>query len=338
MSAPRAHGAFIHPVADALCVGGLLSLAALLLVRDPGAAWYRAAVPFLSLFLNMAHFSASTVRLYGRTGAGESAPAFTYLGPLAALAGVSAAIALAPWCGRAVNALYMTWSPWHYSLQAYGLCVLYAHRAGLPPDAGESRALKAAALFPFALSLMSPVPSNGFLDFIVSPEWAARHLPLYEAYAATRRALSVVAVLLPLALFVRLRAKGRAFPFLIPLVLVSNAAWLAVNQTSFDRWWYLVSAAHGLQYLFVVTTVHAREKSAAEGGVAWPHALRFYGACLLLSYALWRCLPYAYGWLGLGYAESLLLVIAAINLHHFVADAYLWSVRSDQRAAQAVLL
>ena len=68
-----------------------------------------------------------------------------------------------------------------------------------------------------------------------------------------------------------------------------------------------------------------------QGALA--HGLRFYGTSLLLAYALFSCLPQAYRWAGFGYVQSLLLVAAAINVHHFVVDAFIWRLGagSDNR-------
>ena len=52
-----------------------------------------------------------------------------------------------------------------------------------------------------------------------------------------------------------------------------------------------------------------------------------------VAYALFSCLPQAYRWAGFSYVDSLLLVAAAINVHHFVVDAFIWRLRagSDNR-------
>jgi hypothetical protein len=57
------------------------------------------------------------------------------------------------------------------------------------------------------------------------------------------------------------------------------------------------------------------------------HVLGFYGASALLGYALFSCLPQAYVLAGFGMIESLVLVAAAINIHHFVVDAFIWRLR-----------
>jgi len=61
------------------------------------------------------------------------------------------------------------------------------------------------------------------------------------------------------------------------------------------------------------------------------HAVWFYGASVALGYALFYCWPYAYVLAGFGAAESMLLVAAVINIHHFIVDRYIWRLGGDRK-------
>ena len=51
------------------------------------------------------------------------------------------------------------------------------------------------------------------------------------------------------------------------------------------------------------------------------------------GYALFYCLPHGYALAGFGLGESMLLVTAAINVHHFIVDGFIWRLgRSDTNA------
>jgi hypothetical protein len=63
------------------------------------------------------------------------------------------------------------------------------------------------------------------------------------------------------------------------------------------------------------------------------HAGGFCLACLLLGYLLFQVWPYAYVAVGFSQAESMLIVVAVINVHHFVADAFSWRLRRDPNYA-----
>ena len=76
---------------------------------------------------------------------------------------------------------------------------------------------------------------------------------------------------------------------------------------------------------------------ANRHNAAW-HAVWFYVTSLLLGYALFRILPWGFSLLGFGMVESMLLVIAAINVHHFIVDAYIWRLRpgdSNRRVVES---
>ena len=59
------------------------------------------------------------------------------------------------------------------------------------------------------------------------------------------------------------------------------------------------------------------------------HVGIFYGASVALAYGLFVLWPDAY--VALGYERMLTaqLVVAVINIHHFVVDAYIWRLRRD---------
>jgi len=83
---------------------------------------------------------------------------------------------------------------------------------------------------------------------------------------------------------------------------------------------------HGLQYLVIVAIFHVKDQSDLpnnERGALY-HAAHFYLFSLALGYGLFYCWPYAFVLVGFGLAESVLLVAAAINIHHFIVDAHIW--------------
>jgi hypothetical protein len=59
----------------------------------------------------------------------------------------------------------------------------------------------------------------------------------------------------------------------------------------------------------------------------------FYTLSLLVGYCLFVGLPTVFGVVGLGGEQTALLVAAAINIHHFVVDGYIW--RSKPKGARS---
>src|SRR5208283_5133468 len=54
---------------------------------------------------------------------------------------------LLPW----IFTIYLTWSPWHYSGQNYGLFMMFARRAGADPDTSTRRALYSAFIVSYLI-------------------------------------------------------------------------------------------------------------------------------------------------------------------------------------------
>jgi len=149
---------FVSPAFDYLLIGGLLSWVA-------GGILYWGGFnfpdndPFLwwaILVSNWAHFAASTVRLYTKPGAVKTWPFLTLGFPLIAVAVVTAALVVGEPVGRYLFALYLVWSPYHYSRQAYGLSVMYAYRSGSALETADKRWILWACLIPFFWTLIHP--------------------------------------------------------------------------------------------------------------------------------------------------------------------------------------
>jgi hypothetical protein len=328
---------FVHPVFDYLVIGGGLSLAvAAVVLRYPQYPQVigLSTLAFLILVSNSAHFAASTVRLYTKPGTFQALPRLTMVVPLGSLAALTACIAWAERVGADVQGLTLTWSPFHYAAQAYGLALLYAYRAGCVLAPRDKHLLKAASLLPFFYVV---VGSEGLgLDWLVPADVLT--LPRVDAslrflaeWLPWASAAAVVLVYL-----VVWRRIGRPLPLISALLLATNGVWWLVLDPRGAFIWATVF--HGLQYLAITTVFHVREQAAQaenrHGGLY--HAAWFYGASLLLGYGLFYCLPWAYAWAGFGLLQSVALVVAAINIHHFVVDAFIWRTRKGDSNRQIV--
>jgi hypothetical protein len=137
------------------------------------------------------------------------------------------------------------------------------------------------------------------------------------------------------------RSAGGPLPVISLLAILTNAAWFVLFPLVQGFVW--VTVFHGVQYLAIAAVFHAREQMARPGnrhGAAW-HAAVYYGISLLLGYGLFHCWPEFYTLLGFGAAESVLMVVAAINIHHFIVDAYVWKLRpgdSNRRVVEGPVM
>jgi len=338
---------FVGPAFDLLVIAGGLSfpLAAWLLYDGrSAAALIGLSIPVVALLVNQAHFAASTVRLYTKPGAFETLPFLTRWLPLVTLALLSVSVALAGEVGRHLWALSLTWSPFHYAAQTFGLASMYCYRSGCPLSSGERRALRWACLLPFFKAFLGGTGAGYGLGWLVPAGVVAGDPLFFALFQGAVRFLDVAVFAAPLALFAWLAwrpagsaragdpapARRTGMPLASLVVMLANGTWFVL----FDYYDAFVWATvlHGLQYLAIVAVFHARDHAppAASGGrgalrqVAW-----FYALCVALGYGLFQCWPWAYRLAGFGAVESTLMVIGVINVHHFVVDAYIWRLRRD---------
>jgi hypothetical protein len=330
---------FVHPLFDYMLIGGGLSL-----IVIPIAYIYsgeRALVsldllPWFILLSNSAHFAASTVRLYTKPGSRQALPFLTMAFPLVTIAILTVCFLFADRTGPLLQAIYLSWSPFHYAAQAYGLAVMYSFRSGCQLGVMHKRMLWWIAIIPFVRVLLQSADKHFLWWFIPNPTAVAVppwSLPLQAAVML----LGLLALLLPVILYISVwRSKAGTMPLISLLVVITNGMWFIVF-THYDGFvWGTVF--HGLQYLCIATIFHVREQRARADNRhgSLYHVVWFYGASLLLGYGLFNCWPQAYILLGFGPAESVLLVIAVVNIHHFIVDAYIWKMKPGDSNRQVI--
>ena len=349
MSAPASTGneaqgpsiigrAFVHPVFDLLVIGGALSLIVIaILFGVRGFTGERVSEDItlaLMLMVTSVHFAASTVRLYSKPGGFEQLPIMTMIFPALSFAVVGVALLAPELVGKNLYILYLSWSPYHYAAQNFGLSSMYAARSGMPLAGGQRRLLWWTCMLPFAYSFLSGQQSG--LGWVLAPSFFVDHPPFLELREAIILVLRFAIFIVPLVLFVWVRKQtGRTLPLIVLSLLVSNGVWWVVLQYYAAFFWATVF--HGLQYIAIVLIFHLRDHPPSGAGKAawvWP-SLKFYGACLVLAYLLFDVWPYFYTWLGFSLTESVLICVAVINIHHFVVDRGIWQIRKDPRNRQA---
>lgn len=283
--------------------------------------------------INSTHFAASTVRLYTTPGAAISLPFVSCVLPVLMLVIASICIGFPEFLGRNWQALYLTWSPYHYAAQVFGICVIYCGRFGLELSGFDKRLLWAAAMLPFIRSFIG-TPDAGLGWFVERADILAVPL-LGDALQGITELFLVLIFVVPVLLAIRFwRRPGPRLPMIVLAVMISNGLWWTVFD--YTNAFVISAIAHGLQYLAIVITYYVRDRRRSETTPRAPlyYVVNFYLRCLLLGYLLFYCLPHAFEWFGAGLGESMLIVIATINIHHFIVDRYIWrrKSRGDNRS------
>src|SRR5579872_181899 len=104
----------------------------------------------LALFFNYPHYMATIYRAYHRAEDFHKYRIFTV--HITALIALTLILShswarILPW----IFTIYLTWSPWHYSGQNYGLFMMFARRAGARPTDATRRALYGAFIVSYLI-------------------------------------------------------------------------------------------------------------------------------------------------------------------------------------------
>jgi tetratricopeptide (TPR) repeat protein len=297
----------------------------------------------LALFFNYPHYMATIYRAYHRAEDFHKYRIFTV--HITALIAVTLLLShhwlrILPW----IFTIYLTWSPWHYSGQNYGLFMMFARRAGADPDKATRRALYSAfivsylVLFlgfhtepstdPLFLSLGIPTVISRWEQIILGVAFVA-----LSAFGVTRLARTTGwRKLVPsLTLF-----SSQFLWFLLPAA-ISLIRKIEVPQSRYSSG--VLAVMHSAQYLWI-TSYYARRENSGDGRSKAAHTWRplaYFGVLIVGGIALFVPGP----WLASrafhhDFAASFLIFTALVNIHHFILDGAIWKLR-DGRIASLLL-
>ena len=329
---PRRHQllgrTFLHPSFDYLLIGGGLSLfftAALYL--NPALldlVGRHVLMAFLFLF-TFPHFASSTLRLYSKPNAFQQFPVPTLVFPIIALAAIATCLEFPDQIGIHVQRLYLTWSPYHYAAQSYGLAVMYCYRSGCMLTSADKKLLQLSALSLFAWTFVQD--SAHGIYWLLPTSWFVSYPILVEGLDVLGTFFMVTAVSSPFLLYAKVwRARSGPMPLIAPLLLVANMTWWFVLGPTFKAFAW-ATIFHGIQYLAIVGIFHLKDRAIAQAAAPrplLPQALAFFVGCLAFGYVSFHIVPIGLQQFGYGVVETTISVTAIINLHHFIVDGYIW--------------
>ena len=334
---PRFGKTFFNPVVDLLLISGGFTLPILLIASLGFSLQTEGTLKLGCLILfNYAHFASSTLRLYTKPGATARHGFLAYGFPVVLLVVTLLAISFPEGFGGHFMALVLTWSPYHYAAQAYGLALMYSYRSGMTFSPVEKRWLWWICMLPFIRAFLD-IDDSSVAEmmgvrgafWLLPASMLAVGSALGDALRAVVSWLTPVVYILPIAY----ACLGRSRLPVVALALVLlNALWLTAF-TLFDAvvW---ATIAHSVQYLLVVVLAHAKdEKSASRVGARQDPQVRmggFYGGSIALGMVLFLVVPvvihesaalFGATW---ALSQCYLMLVAAVNIHHFIVDGYIW--------------
>ncbi|MEZ5291763.1 MAG: hypothetical protein R2745_11810 [Vicinamibacterales bacterium] len=305
---------------------------AYLLTRQSVQLW-TGAFYSIALVANYPHYMATVYRAYGARDRSAHRLYTVYLTAALVAAGVAAHVdrRLVPLLFTA----YVTWSPWHYTGQNYGLLMMFLRRGGADVGPRERRALRAAFVASYVMLLATFQEGASPDPLVLSlglPAWITRGVAGVagavflaggvRALWALRRRAPAGALTAPLVLYTT-----QAFWFVVPIAI----AWLTSAPTPQARYSAGVLAVmHAAQYLWITQYFARREQGPAWSGT------RYWTVVLLGGMALFLPVPWiASLGAGVDFTTSALIVASVVNLHHFMVDGVVWKLR-DPRVARTL--
>ena len=335
---------YMNPALDYLLIGSGLSVPFVIwALLDPSITPGSFQVKIIIFLLfNYAHFASSTVRLYTKPGEIPSRAAVSYALPIIALIITTLCIQWPDVLGKHLWSLYLTWSPYHYAAQAYGLALMYCYRSGVILDKNDKRIFWGICMIPFVRAMLLGSPSTGRVEDQAGLAWFVDMSQFPTAAVYVNIAAIVLAVLvfaLPVLAYFRLGDKGKRLPLIAWVILGTNGLWWVA--LSYGDAWFWATIFHSLQYLVIVVIVHTNDNMARpdnnKGKIF--HVLMFYGMSIVLGLVLFLAWPWMYVPFGFKLEDAILMTVATINLHHFIVDGYIWrsKKKKNPKSAPSVL-
>ncbi len=293
----------------------------------------------LALFFNYPHYMATVYRAYHRSEDFNKYRIFTLHITLL----LAATALVSHFWFKALPllfTLYLSWSPWHYSGQNYGIFMMFARRAGVQPKENERQAIYAAFLLSYAILLLNfhtGASSDPLFLSLNIPGLVSSQLLMIMGLAfvacSTYGLSRMIAQVGWRPMVPSLTLFSTQFVwFLLPTVL-SLGDGLREPQSRYSTG--VLALMHSAQYLWI-TSYYARREANAEGKQTW-RPLGYFAVLVAGGIALFIPGPWiASHVFHFDFTRSFLIFTALVNLHHFILDGAIWKLR-DGRIANLLL-
>jgi len=287
----------------------------------------------LALFLNYPHYMATIYRVY-RTQAGfvryKAVTVYFTAFLVVALIAAHLSYRIVPW----LFTLYITWSPWHYMGQNFGLALMFIRRNGIKIERKDRNALWTAFVASYLMIFLTFHTNSSNDPFILS-------LGLPSLLDVFRIPLLGVFAITGMIALIRLIRQAGWKPMLAPLTLyVTEFLWFVLPtvlelstgvrapQASYSAG--SLAVMHCAQYLWI-TNYYARQEARGESAQwVWQ---AYFATLIIGGIILFIPGPWVASYLlGRDFAVSVLIFSAIINIHHFILDGAIWKLR-DKRVS-----
>jgi tetratricopeptide (TPR) repeat protein len=292
----------------------------------------------LALFFNYPHYMATIYRAYHRSEDFQKYKIFTVHITALLLATVLLShfwVRMLPW----IFTIYLTWSPWHYSGQNYGIFMMFARRAGADPDKTTRRALYGAFIASYLILFLGFHTGASTDSLFIS-------LGIPAVISHVEQAILCVAFVVLSAFGLSRLARTTGWRKLLPSLTLfsSQFLWFLLPAAiSLIKGWEIpqsryssgvLAVMHSAQYLWITSYYARREATGtATGNKTW-RPLAYFAVLVVGGIALFVPGPWlASRVLHHDFTASFLIFTALVNIHHFILDGAIWKLRDGRIAA-----
>ena len=346
------------PTSDLMFGAGLLYFGFFALQAVAGAEmrelWPSSFFPLVTLLFGAPHYGATLLRVYEQRADRQRYVLFASHATIV-LAGLYVAGLWNYGIGSLLITLYITWSPWHYSGQNYGVALLFFRRRGVAPDARLKRLIYASFILSFLLVFVSVHTAGSGASYAPASYqgtvFQILRLGIPRSLAAWLFPFLMLGYLGSFAAAVIGLMKRGSLRDLTPglVVMATQGLWFALPSIALryglfqsieplrgefrDYAFTWIALGHFLQYLWITTFYSVGSDTRSE-------RTRYLAKALCAGSLLWVIPALVASPLLLGELPFnmglMALTAAVINLHHFVLDGAIWKLR-DGPVARALL-
>lgn len=270
--------------------------------------------------INYPHFVATLARLYRKEERIKHLWV-AYALPLAFVPILAAGWAWPDQFGSYLVKTFLVWSAYHFGAQTFGLTLLYAARLNFSFSIRDRYLLRAAIVSAFVhqwVYLESTGPSTLFQSIAI---------PLLNLPKVVPQFSFAIATMLFLASFLSPKNKVAFFQtknWIIPLPLIAYGTWFLWGSrlNSFQT---MVPFFHSLQYLvFTASLVRPKEK------------MKWAGMIIGGGFFLFALIPMLGDFFAQSRGIAFPLVVATVQIHHFIVDGILWRLKDPAIRAELI--
>ncbi len=228
---------------------------------------------------------------------------------------------------------YLTWSPWHYSGQNYGIAVMFARRTGAEISSLTRQCLYCSFIVSYAVLFLAlhTGPSNDplFLSLGLPETWAKPALIVltvaFFGFAIAGlgglvRQVGVRRLAAPIVL-----VSTQFLWFVLPSLLHLTSGF-SIPQGRYSTG--VMALMHSAQYLWI--THYFQRREASRSGQPW-QPFAYFGALTLGGIALFVPGPWLSAYVfHTDFRSSFLVFTSLVNLHHFILDGAIWKLRDGR--------